>query len=150
MHRALDLISASWLKMNAWKAPCPRSYVASATPALSCADLSLRDLGYNMGFSPTPMVRAFHGSQHSSGGESAQRSGSQICFLAKNEGPKGTLSQKLCHLRDFLCRLVSFRPKIQDGILTWSCRQRAMGSFLVCINKSKYSLKNHFYSSYCN
>jgi hypothetical protein len=34
------------------KGPCPRSSVASAAHALSCADWSLRDPGYKMVFSP--------------------------------------------------------------------------------------------------
>ena len=41
--------------------------------------------------------------------EGALRSGAQLCLLAEDEGPKGTLSQKLCHfchLRALLHRLL--------------------------------------------
>jgi hypothetical protein len=38
---------------SAMKGPCPRIYVASAAQVLSCADWSLRDLGYKMAISPT-------------------------------------------------------------------------------------------------
>ena len=44
--RCLELRSASWLKMMAWNGFCPRRYVDSAVCMLSCADLTLKDLGY--------------------------------------------------------------------------------------------------------
>ena len=55
--------------------------------------------------------------------EGTQRSGAQLCLWAKDEGPKGSLSQKLCcfcSLPALLCRLVSAGPRIEDGSLTCS------------------------------
>ena len=53
----------------------------------------------------------------SSGVESVQRSGSQLCILAENEGRKETLSQKLCyfcHPCTLLSRLVTLGLRIHD------------------------------------
>jgi hypothetical protein len=58
--------------------------------------------------------------------EGAQRSGTQICLLAEDEGPKWGLSQKLCcfcSLRAHLCRLVSEGPGTQDDSLNCSSGQ---------------------------
>jgi hypothetical protein len=46
--RCLECRSPSWLKIKALDGACPRSYVASAVCVLSCADWSLRDLGYKI------------------------------------------------------------------------------------------------------
>jgi hypothetical protein len=58
-------------------------------PWLSCMDWSLRDLGYKMALSPESWGQTLPGGRLSSGGEGAQRSGSQLCLLAEDEGPKG-------------------------------------------------------------
>jgi hypothetical protein len=63
---------------------------------LSCANWSLKDLGYKMVFLPGPAVRTLPGGQLSSGRESEQRSGALFFLLTDDVGPKGTLFQKLC------------------------------------------------------
>jgi hypothetical protein len=70
-----------------------------------------------MVLSPGPLNRALPGGHLSSGRESAQRTGSQLCPLAEDEGLKGMLSQKLCRFccpHALLQRLISMGPRIQD------------------------------------
>jgi hypothetical protein len=58
----------------------------------------------------SPGFRALSGGWLSSGVEGTQGSEYQLCLLAKNEGPKGTLSKKLCCFccsHAVLCILVS-------------------------------------------
>jgi hypothetical protein len=62
-----------------------------------------------------PVVWVLSAGKLSSCREGAQRSGAQLCLLAEDEGPKGTLSQKLCwffYPWALLCRLAS--EGIQD------------------------------------
>jgi hypothetical protein len=69
------------------------------------------------------VVRALSADNLSSCKEGSQRSGAQLFLLAEDEGPKVTLSKKLCCFCSFqalLCRLVSNGPRIHDGVLTWS------------------------------
>ena len=66
-----------------------------------------------MALLPALVVRALPGGHLSPGGEGVWMSGSQICFLAKDEGLKRGLFQKLC----CFCsqrRLVFEGPGIQD------------------------------------
>jgi hypothetical protein len=73
-----------------------------------------------------PVVRVVSAGKLSSCGEHTQSFGDLLWLLAEDKGPKGTLTQKLClfcHPCALLCRLVSDGPRIQDGILTWSCCQ---------------------------
>jgi hypothetical protein len=73
-----------------------------------------------------PVVGALSAGKLSSYREGAQRSGTQLCLLGEDEGPKGTLTKKLCcfcSLCALLCRLISEGCRIQDGVLTWSWGQ---------------------------
>ena len=70
-----------------------------------------------MALYPALEVRALPGGHLCSGWEAEQMSGTQICFLAEDEGQKPVLSQKLfcfCRLHALLSRLVSERPWIEE------------------------------------
>jgi hypothetical protein len=69
------------------------------------------------------VVRVLSAGKVSSCREGAQRSDTQNCFLAKDEGLKQGMSQKmccLCSLSTHLHRLVSKGLRTQDGSLTCS------------------------------
>jgi hypothetical protein len=68
---------------------CPRSYVFSAACVLSSADWSLGDLKYKMVSSPASRSKPSLEADSLLKGESAQRSVSQLCILAEDEGLKG-------------------------------------------------------------
>ena len=71
------------------KGPCPRSSVASEACLLSCVVWSLRDPDTGWCSHLSPRVKALPGGSLSSGREGGQRSGSQLCLLADDEGLKG-------------------------------------------------------------
>jgi hypothetical protein len=71
------------------KRPCPRSSIAFPACILSCADWSLRGLGYKMVLSSESQGQSSTWRLTLLGREGLQRSGSQLCLLAENEGPKG-------------------------------------------------------------